>query len=246
MPTEVSYYRPEGPTSAVQDFLVKLDQKSLARALSQIDLLEGDELPEEIDHEVEGHRIRVFTSRSGRGRLRFVYLPHGDQTVLIGASEGKSSRLRRSLIHGLAPIIQEIDETVGNVPQDSLKSHREFVAEMTLSDPTLAAAYSRARENAQFAVSLIRLRKALGLTQETLAERTGLSEGRIASLERGRMPKLATMRRLVDALQARILIAPGRGVTIEAHTEPKRPSRARRAGSIAVSPALLTDGSPAA
>jgi DNA-binding XRE family transcriptional regulator len=228
MPSEIFYYRDASGACPVQDFLDRLTHKDLARCLSQIDLLETDELPQEIDQEILDTPLRVLTVRTGRTRYRFTYLRHGNQAVLIDANQNKLSKMLRADKDVIQEAMGSLCEEHRPAP-DRLKSHRETVAERTLSDPTLAALYARARENAQFALSLIRLRTSAGFTVDTLAERTGLSKRRVESLERGRMPKLSTMRRLVDALQARIIISPGGGLLIEPCAEPRRASRRRSA-----------------
>jgi transcriptional regulator with XRE-family HTH domain len=240
MPTEIFYYRDSQGSCAVQDFLDDLGHKDRARSLSQIDLLEGDELPAEMDRAIEDSPIRVLSTHNDRSRHRFAYIRRGDQIILIDAMQGKFGKVaQRAQRESLQQVIADLQDAT-LLSSDRVKSHREHVAEITLSDPTLAALYSRAREHSQFAAAVVRLRTAAGFTVEALAERTGLSRPRVESMERGRMPRLATMRRLVDALQARIVIAPGSGITIEPHVvEAKRPHRVRRiAGAEVAAPSL--------
>src|SRR5919201_5594076 len=84
-----------------------------------------------------------------------------------------------------------------------------------------------------FGERLRRYRITAGLTQETLAERTGLSVRGIADLERGvrRFPHVDTIRRLADALQLvpadrAALVAAGQrtGGSVE-RVSPSLPSR---------------------
>jgi len=54
---------------------------------------------------------------------------------------------------------------------------------------------------ATFAACLVRLRKAAGLTQDQLAERSGISQAQISQLERGTWePRLGTLISLARAL----------------------------------------------
>jgi transcriptional regulator with XRE-family HTH domain len=241
MPTEIFYYRDLQGGCAVQDFLDCLSNKDRARSLSQIDLLEGDDLPAEMDRALDDSPIRVLSTHHHRNHHQFCYVRRADQAVLLDAVRGKFSKAQQRVHRDATQrALAELHDSA-LLTSDHLKSHREHVAEITLNDPTLAALYSRAREHSQFAAAVVRLRSAGGFTVQTLAERTGLSQARVESMERGRMPKLATMRRLVDVLQARIVIAPGAGVIIEPHViETKRPHRARRAATAETSTPSLT------
>jgi transcriptional regulator with XRE-family HTH domain len=231
MATEVFYYRDSDGSCPVQDFLDKLDYKARARCLAQIDLLEGEELPSDLDRIVEDTPIRVLgTTHNGRTHNRVAYFRRGDQTILVAATRGRYSKLQHGIQHGQLKQIVAALMAAPVIAPEHLKSHREHVAEITLNDPAQAALYSRYREHMQFAASVVRLRSSVGFSVEALAERTGLSLARVESMERGRLPKLATMRRLVDSLQARIVIAPGSGISIEPYVvETKRAHRARRA-----------------
>jgi hypothetical protein len=245
MTSEVVYFcGPDGASTALQ-VLEHLHSKTLARSLAFIDLLEESDLPRDIDRQIGGKQslpdekthqreaaehttpnnygahgsLRALNAFAGRTKLRFAYTRFDGKSVILGV--GQQARGSE-----LAKLVQDYERSLTAKPKAKhakegkpgpcLKSHREFVAELTLSDPVLAAHYSKARERAQFALSMIKLRDKAQFTNEALAERTGLSLTRVKSLTRGRLPKLDTMRRLVDALQARIVIAPGGGITLEA------------------------------
>lgn len=227
MPIEIFYYRGHKGTCPVQELFDRLGGADLACCLSQIDLLEGEDLPLEVDHEVDDTPLRVLTVRTARTRFRFIYMRHGEQTIIIDANQGKKGRQPHPDYEPIQDALAAIDSGAV-LSGDRIKSHREYVAEKTLGSTRLAAAYSTSREQAQFALSFLRLRSAAGFTTESLAERTGLSKSRIAKFERGRAGKIASLRRIVDALQARVIIAPGTGVSIEAIPEPKRGGRGRK------------------
>ena len=237
MPLEIFYFRNEHGRSAVQDFLKALDPKAFARSLAQIDLLEsGEPLPAKLDQLARvvhsgstidakpdeqnsdsaqlipsEQTLRYLTSRTGHDRVRYYYVPaSGSRVVIVDVVEGKKPRKSH-----LAKLAESIAQAGALEQPSSFKSHREYVAESTLGDSDLAARYARARERAQFALALIRLREAASYTPESLAERTGISRERILRIERGQVPKLAALRRLVDALNAQIIISPGSGLSVE-------------------------------
>lgn len=77
----------------------------------------------------------------------------------------------------------------------------EEVKARALADPKVKAAYDALEP----AYQLARLRIAKGLTQEELAERTGLKQPNIARMETGRAtPTLDTLRRVAEALGYRV------------------------------------------
>jgi transcriptional regulator with XRE-family HTH domain len=226
-----------------------LHAKTLARSLAFIDLLEQPNLPRELDREIGSKgayigkhldtdhsdqadsskaSLRALKAYSGKTKMRFAYARFDGKAVILGA--GLQARGAE-----LAKLVQDYERSVatkgkGKAAKDakaalSLKSHREFVAEMTLSHPVLAAHYTKARERAQFALSLIRLRDKAQFTNESLAQRTGLGIDLVKKLTRGRLPKLETMRRLADALDAHIVIAPAGGIILEAHEAVEIPTK---------------------
>ncbi len=245
MPLEIFYFRDEHGRSAVQDLLKALGPKAFARSLAQIDLLEsGEPLPAKLDQAARdiaakapdsdaeqnerdpasapptpnSQALRYLTSRAGPNRVRYYYVPAPEnRLVIVDVVEGKKPRKSH-----LAKLAGSVAQAGAFEQSSSFKSHREYVAESTLGDSDLAAQYARARERAQFALALIQLREAANYTPESLAERTGISRERILSVERGHVPKLSTLRRLVDALDAQVIISPGSGLSVE----PVRPGTA--------------------
>ncbi len=85
------------------------------------------------------------------------------------------------------------------------------------ASPRSSAAIERVRERlagaengwffAQIADQVTERRKEVGLSQQQLAMLTGTTQSAIARLERGgRPPKLDTLRRIADALDAELLL----------------------------------------
>ncbi len=75
------------------------------------------------------------------------------------------------------------------------RTHAEVKAEL-LQDPETRKAY----EDLEIAEQIIRMRVLAGLTQEQLAERTGMKQPSIARLEAGRIkPGLETIHRIAAA-----------------------------------------------
>jgi transcriptional regulator with XRE-family HTH domain len=102
----------------------------------------------------------------------------------------------------------------------------DYISAQIARSPTFAREYQKALREMRFAVSLAMLREKRGLTQQELAEKTGIKQPMIARIERGQIPKVATLQRLASALNGRVIITAEGDVTIEAE-RPKR-TRAQR------------------
>jgi len=248
----------EGVDTAMHS-LEFLHPKTLARSLALIDLLEESTLPTEIDKLVCPDKssepphpdqkasksvvhgdLRLLKAKMGKTKLRFAYTHFSGQAVVIASGEQTKGQQCIKLVEDFERSQAAKAKTLKNVKTPALKSHRELVAELTLSDPILAAYYTKARERTQFALSLIRLRDNASLSNEDLAQRTGLTPKLVTRLTRGRLPNLETMRRLADALQARVVIGPAGGIVLEAD-EPLAPTTKRYASSEKSHPAIQAD-----
>ena len=122
--------------------------------------------------------------------------------------------------------------------QDQYKSLQQYVAEQIATSPTFAGELAKAREGTRLGLALTELREQRGLTQRDVSERTGIKQPMLARIERGQMPTLPTLRRITQALNARVIIAPDTAIVVEAISgemaEPKRKSIKRdRAAEVA-------------
>ena len=115
------------------------------------------------------------------------------------------------------------------------KSHQQYVAEKITASPTFADNLAKAREGTRLGLALTELREERGLTQRDVAGRTGIKQPMLARIERGQMPTLPTLRRIAQALNARVIIAPDMPIAVEAIVpntvpvaEPKPTSSKRR------------------
>lgn len=100
--------------------------------------------------------------------------------------------------------------------QNQYKSHRQYVAEQSAASPTFAGELVKAREATRLGLALTELREKRGLTQRDIAARTGIKQPTLARIERGQMPILPTLRRIAQALNARVIIAPDEPILVEA------------------------------
>jgi transcriptional regulator with XRE-family HTH domain len=220
----------DGAETAIQSIKL-LHPKTLARSLALLDILEEEMLPSELNIPIicnvhssnksddSLRNLNILKARIGKTKLKFGYLLDNSQAIVLTCGEQcKNQSLTKILsdFQKSANVKAKSTKLASKAP--IFKSHRELVAELTLSDPILAAFYSKARERTQFALSLIRLRDSASLTNDLLAQRTGLTSKLITRLTRGRLPNLATMRLLADALQARVVIGPAGGIVLEANT----------------------------
>ena len=103
--------------------------------------------------------------------------------------------------------------------QDQYKSHQQYVAEKIAASPTFAEELAKAREGTRLGLALTELREERGLTQREVSERTGIKQPMLARIERGQMPTLPTLRRIAQALNARVIIAPNTAIVVEAIAE---------------------------
>ncbi|HEX8376723.1 MAG TPA: helix-turn-helix transcriptional regulator [Pedobacter sp.] len=90
-----------------------------------------------------------------------------------------------------------------------MKSFRDYLNEK-LQDKKFALEYQKASDDIDFALTLIKRREELKLTQQDLAERTGIKQPMIARIERGQIPTVPTLHRIADALLARVVITGSR------------------------------------
>ncbi len=102
---------------------------------------------------------------------------------------------------------------------NSYKSLQQYVAEQIAASPTFAAELAKAREGTRLGLALTELREERGLTQREVSERTGIKQPMLARIERGQMPTLPTLRRIAQALNARVIIAPDTAIVVEAIAE---------------------------
>ncbi len=100
--------------------------------------------------------------------------------------------------------------------QDPYKSLQQYVAEQIAASPTFAEELTHAREGTRLGLALTETREARNLTQRELSEKTGIKQPMLARIERGQMPTLPTLRRIAQALNARVVILPEEGVIVEA------------------------------
>lgn len=85
-----------------------------------------------------------------------------------------------------------------------MTSFKQFLEE-ELRDNEFAGEYAKASEEMDFALALARRRDELGMTQQELAEETGIRQPMIARIEHGQMPTAPTLQRLAKGLRVHVL-----------------------------------------
>ncbi len=90
-----------------------------------------------------------------------------------------------------------------------MKSYKVYL-ERQMRDSAFAEGYARTREELDFAASLAARREELGLTQQGLADLTGIKQPMIARIEGGQLPTPVTLRKLAGALRAVVVITPAK------------------------------------
>ena len=77
-----------------------------------------------------------------------------------------------------------------------------------LSDPETKKEYEAMEPEFQLILELLRLREEQNLTQQELADRTGINRSDISKIEHGNAnPSLKTMKRLAEAMGKRVSIS---------------------------------------
>jgi transcriptional regulator with XRE-family HTH domain len=88
-------------------------------------------------------------------------------------------------------------------------SHRQYVADRRAHDPEFAATYDEVSATMDLALALADLREHRGLSQRTLAEKSGIKQPMISRIERGaQVPKPITLLRLLAALNGVLSMLP--------------------------------------
>ncbi len=93
-----------------------------------------------------------------------------------------------------------------------MTSFREFLEEQLL-DEEFAANYDEVSAEMDFALAVVLRREKLGLTQQELAEKTGMKQPMLARIEGGQMPTPRTLQRLAKGLKVGVLFT-GEGVML--------------------------------
>lgn len=85
-----------------------------------------------------------------------------------------------------------------------MSDFKKYLAEQ-MKDPAFKAEYDALEPEFSIIQAMIDARKASGLTQQQLAEKTGIAQADISKLENGSAnPSLRTLRRLADGLGMRL------------------------------------------
>lgn len=93
-----------------------------------------------------------------------------------------------------------------------MSSFKEFMKERLL-DEEFAEAYEQVSEEMDFALALTQRREELGITQQALAQLTGIKQPMIARIEGGQMPTAPTLQRLALGLRVGIVFT-GAGILL--------------------------------
>lgn len=108
-----------------------------------------------------------------------------------------------------------------------MSSFKEFLKEQ-LQDEEFAEAFEQVSEEMDFAVALAQRREELGLTQQALAQATGIKQPMIARIEGGQMPTAPTLQRLSLGLQVAIVFT-GSGINLVPFAGRARPKASETA-----------------
>ncbi len=85
-----------------------------------------------------------------------------------------------------------------------MRSFNDYLKE-SLEDKEFAEFYEEVKAETDLSVALTQRREALNLTQQQLAEMTGIKQPMLARIENGQIPKPATLQKIAKALQVGIV-----------------------------------------
>jgi len=98
-----------------------------------------------------------------------------------------------------------------------MRSFDEYLKE-SLEDKEFAKTYDEVKADIDLAIALTRQREALGLTQQQVADMTGIKQPMLARIERGQMPKAATLQKLAKALNVGVYFTGENVVVVKVET----------------------------
>ncbi len=86
------------------------------------------------------------------------------------------------------------------------RNYKDFLDEQ-MSDPELKKEYDRLQPEFAIIQAILDARKAAGLTQKDLADRTGIAQADISKLENGNAnPSIKTLQRLADGMGMKLKV----------------------------------------
>jgi HTH-type transcriptional regulator/antitoxin HipB len=89
-----------------------------------------------------------------------------------------------------------------------MSGHSRLLPGDHLDDPEIRAGYEEARRAIELGAMVRQLRLDAGLSQEELAQRTGMTQPALSRLERGGgIPTIAVLDRIASALQATLTVS---------------------------------------
>jgi HTH-type transcriptional regulator / antitoxin HipB len=89
-----------------------------------------------------------------------------------------------------------------------MSGHGRLVPGDNLDDPEIRAGYEEARRAIELGAMVRQLRLDIGLSQEELAQRAGMTQPALSRLERGGgIPTIAVLDRIANALQATLTVS---------------------------------------
>ena len=88
--------------------------------------------------------------------------------------------------------------------EKTMRSFDDYLKE-SLEDKEFAEIYEETKAEVELSVALTKRREGLGFTQQQLADMTGIKQPMLARIEKGQIPKPATLQKIAKALQVGII-----------------------------------------
>jgi HTH-type transcriptional regulator / antitoxin HipB len=94
------------------------------------------------------------------------------------------------------------------IERREMSGHSRLVPGDYLDDPEIRAGYEEARRAIELGAMVRQLRLDIGLSQEELAQRAGMTQPALSRLERGGgIPTIAVLDRIANALQVTLTVS---------------------------------------
>ena len=187
---QIIIYSNENGEMPFVDYLMGLPPKMKTKVLWAIELLKekGTELREPYSSPL-GYGLFELRIKFGSDIVRCLYFYHKEQIVILTNGFTKKT-----------------DKTPRK--EEEWKMTFEELKDLVLSDPDVKREYDALEPEFQLILALLELRNEQNISQQELAERSGINRSDISRIEHGNAnPSLKTMKRLAGAFGKKVHIS---------------------------------------
>lgn len=202
MAFQIEAYEKENQECPFDDFLSDLSPKIKAKVLRDLDLLEvfGNRLREPYSKHLEDGIFELRTQLASDITRSLYFFYEGDRIIITHGFIKKTDENTTKGNSACKRISRRLDKEVWKMKYSELK-------EKHLQDPEVKQEYDALEPEYQFIHDLIVCREEMALSQQGLADLTGIDRADISRIENGNAnPSLRTMKRIANGLGKRLEI----------------------------------------